>query len=54
MNSKERLFYFIAKSTIRIIACILSIISEDVMILAIGLIFAESLEIVEKIVDKRW
>ena len=53
MNSFVHLFVSIAKSVMRIVACGWSIYGGEIMPLAIGLLAAEVLGIVEELVDKR-
>ena len=53
MNSFGHLFVSIAKSVIRIVSCSWSIYGGEIMPLAIGLLAAEVLGIVEELVDKR-
>lgn len=53
MNSKGHLIISLAKSGIRLISGIISIISLSVLPLAIGIAVAELLGIAEELVDKR-
>lgn len=53
MNSFGHLFVSIAKSVIRIGACVWSIFTGGIMPLAIGFLVAEALGILEELVDER-
>lgn len=53
MNSFGHLFVSIGKSIIRIGSCVWSICTGAIMPLAVGLLVAEVLGIVEELVDKR-
>ena len=53
MNSLGHLVVSIAKSAMRIVACIYSLLDVTVWPLAVGFLVAEILGIVEELVDKR-
>ncbi len=53
MNSRWHLYISLIKSTIRILACIVSIMTKNFTILAIGFGLAEGLGILEEIKDER-
>lgn len=53
MNSKGHLYVSLAKSVMRIGACIWSIAAGNVMPVAIGFLGAEVLGIAEELLDKR-
>ena len=53
MNSKGHFTISLAKSIIRIVSCILSVRKSSIRPLAIGFLGAESLGILEEVVDKR-
>lgn len=53
MNSKGHLYVSSAKSALRILSCIVSICKKSVKVLAIGLLAAELLGILEELVDNR-
>ena len=53
MNSKFHFFVSIAKSTIRVMGCIGAWALNSVPILAIFLLFAELLGVLEELGDKR-
>lgn len=53
MNSKGHLYVSTMKSIIRIGACILSMATSNVVVLAIGFLGAEVLGIIEELVDQR-
>ena len=53
MNSKGHLFISIAKSSLRILSCVLSIALKSFTPLAFGFGVAEILGVLEELVDKR-
>jgi ABC-type Fe3+-siderophore transport system permease subunit len=53
MNSKWHLITSLIKSAIRIGACVLALKRKDVQVLAIGLLMAEALGVLEEVGDKR-
>lgn len=53
MNSKGHLVVSILKSVLRMGACLWTICTGNVFVLAMGLFLAEGLGIVEELVDKR-
>lgn len=53
MNSKGHLFISLAKSVIRVIGGIVTLIHGSIVPLAIGIIVAEVGGILEEVVDKR-
>ena len=53
MNSKGHLLISLAKSAIRLISGVISIITVSVLPLAVGVVTAEILGIAEELVDKR-
>jgi hypothetical protein len=53
MNSKWHLWISIIKSIIRILSCIVSIVTKKFSILAIGFGLAEGLGILEEVKDER-
>lgn len=53
MNSKGYLFISLAKSGIRIIGGCLSVAYSSINLLAISIVLAEGLGILEELVDKR-
>ena len=53
MNSKDHLYISLAKSSIRILGCIGTYFSGDVMILVGSFGFAELLGVIEELADKR-
>ena len=53
MNSKGHLFISLAKSIIRVIGGILSLIKGSIVPLAVGIIVAEIGGVAEELVDKR-
>lgn len=53
MNSKGHFWISFTKSMIRIVACTVSIGVNSIIPLALGLILAEVLGILEEVVDKR-
>jgi hypothetical protein len=53
MNSKWHLYISIIKSVIRILSCIISVVSGKFEYLAIGLGIAEGLGILEELKDER-
>jgi len=53
MNSTGHLLISIAKSFLRISSCVWCIASGSIVVLAVGLLAAEILGIVEELVDKR-
>lgn len=53
MNSKGHLFISLAKSCIRVIGGIVSLIKKSVVPLAVGIIVAEVGGVLEELVDER-
>ena len=53
MNSKGHLYISLGKSILRIASAIVTIITNDVLWLALGFGVAEVLGIIEELVDKR-
>lgn len=53
MNSKWHLYISIIKSVIRILSCIISVVTKKFEYLAIGLGIAEGLGILEELKDDR-
>lgn len=53
MNSKGHLYVSIAKSILRILGCVLSIVKARLDFICILFLLAEILGILEEIVDKR-
>jgi hypothetical protein len=53
MKDKGHFYISLIKSAIRILGCIICITQGSVVILAVGLLLAEILGIVEEVVDKR-
>lgn len=53
MNSKWHLVVSSVKSLIRIIAGVISVLTQDVVVLAIGIVVAELLGIIEELGDER-
>lgn len=53
MNSKSHLTISIMKSVLRVLSCAVSLITNSLIPLSIGFIFAELFGIVEELVDKR-
>lgn len=53
MGDKGHFLISVAKSALRILACLLTIFQKDVMYLAVGFGIAEVLGILEEVVDKR-
>lgn len=53
MNSKGHLFISLAKSAVRIIGGIITLITSSVIPVAVGVVVAEIGGILEELVDKR-
>lgn len=53
MNSKGHLFISLAKSSIRVVGGIITLINGSVIPLAVGVIIAEIGGVLEELVDKR-
>lgn len=53
MNSKGHLFISLAKSAIRVIGGVVSLINGSIVPLAVGIIIAEVGGVAEELVDKR-
>ena len=53
MNSKGHLYISLAKSGIRVIGGIVSLVKKSVVPLAIGIIVAEAGGVLEELVDER-
>ena len=53
MNSRWHLYISLVKSTIRILSCIISILTKKFTFLAIGFGLAEGLGILEELKDER-
>lgn len=53
MNSKGHLFISLAKSAIRVIGGVVTLINGSVIPLAVGIILAEVGGVLEELVDKR-
>lgn len=54
MNSKGHLFISLAKSAIRVIGGIVTLVIGSIIPLAVGVIVAEIGGVLEEVVDKRW
>ena len=53
MNSKGHLYISLIKSTIRIIGCVSTLVTKDIVLLAVAFGFAELLGVLEELADKR-
>lgn len=53
MNSKGHLFISLAKSVIRIVGGCASVMCKSINVLAISIVLAEVLGVLEELVDKR-
>lgn len=53
MNSKGHLYISLSKSVIRILGCGVAMRNESIGVLAMALVLAEILGMVEELVDKR-
>lgn len=53
MNSKGHLFISLAKSAIRVIGCVITLVNHSVVPLAVGIIVAEVGGVLEELVDER-
>lgn len=53
MNSKGHLFISLAKSTIRVIGGIVTLVNGSIIPLAVGIVVAEIGGVLEEVVDKR-
>ncbi len=53
MNSKGHLYISLAKSAIRVIGGLVSLVKKSVVPLAVGIIIAEAGGVLEELVDER-
>ena len=53
MNSKGHLYISLGKSAIRIVSAIATVVTKDILWVALGIAFAEVLGVAEELVDKR-
>lgn len=53
MNSKGHLYISLLKSAIRIIGCVSTLVTKDIVLLAVAFGFAELLGVLEELADKR-
>ncbi len=53
MNSKWHLIISLVKSVIRMVSCVVAVITWNVTVLAVGLLIAEALGVLEELKDER-